>query len=318
MEGPGPYLRAARDRQNLSVEEVAGETRIRKAFLKAMEEDRFDLLPSPAYTRGFLALYARCLGLDPAEILLRYEALAVPNAAQEESGKGPAGMGETVSDFRPGPVPEERGERGDRSVTGARRVRVTVVLILLCLIAFSGAYLHIRSRGWFLAYDGAGEEPGVPLGWPVPLLVGEGQPDRATSLMTPVESVDGRPESSSSLAVASGSSRIEVAEAAMGRGIETGEGRVKLTGRSDRFECNQQKVYFLTRIRTPNRTRVVHAWIWGEQEFHTLEIEARPPEWSVYSYLTLRPEQAGPWRVEVRDEGRVLASIPFQVVEERK
>jgi hypothetical protein len=318
MEGPGSYLRTARGRQNLSIEEVAGETRIRKTFIEAMEEDRFDLLPSPAYVRGFLALYGRCLGLDPAEVLLRYEALAGPGAAKEETGETSVENEEKGPDFRLGPGPEERGERGSRPMAGDRGLRFAVILILLFLTAASGAYLHIRLPGWFLAYHGAGEEQDLFLGWPAPRLAGEGQPDRATSVRTPEEPVDGKPELPGSSAVASESSPIEVAEATMGRGIETGEGRVRLTGRSDQFECNQQKVYFFTRIRTQNRTRVVHAWIWGEQEFHTLEIEARPPEWSVYSYLTLRPEQAGPWRAEVRDGDRVLASVPFRVVEERK
>jgi len=48
---------------------VEDATRIRRIFLEALEEERFDELPPDVYARGFLRNYARFLGLDPDPLL---------------------------------------------------------------------------------------------------------------------------------------------------------------------------------------------------------------------------------------------------------
>jgi len=72
MESPGKYLKAERELQKLSLEEAANFTKIREPLLKAIEEDGYELLPHSLYVKGFLATYARYLGLDPNEVILRY------------------------------------------------------------------------------------------------------------------------------------------------------------------------------------------------------------------------------------------------------
>lgn len=44
-------------------------TRVRGRYLSALEDERFELLPEPAYARGFLRTYAQFLGLDPEPLL---------------------------------------------------------------------------------------------------------------------------------------------------------------------------------------------------------------------------------------------------------
>ena len=68
----GSELRAARKARGLTVEQVAALTRIRHSYLEAIERNDFDVLPAPIYTRGFLAAYAREVGLDPRDIVQRY------------------------------------------------------------------------------------------------------------------------------------------------------------------------------------------------------------------------------------------------------
>lgn len=63
----GTWLRTARLRRGLSLAEIERDTRINRLYLEALEEEHFDVLPAPVYTRGFLRSYARALGLDPAE-----------------------------------------------------------------------------------------------------------------------------------------------------------------------------------------------------------------------------------------------------------
>ncbi len=73
MESLGKDLKAERELRNLSLEEAANFTKIREPLLRAIEDDRFELLPPSFYVKGFLAAYARYLGLDPSEVILRYQ-----------------------------------------------------------------------------------------------------------------------------------------------------------------------------------------------------------------------------------------------------
>jgi len=60
----GASLREARVRQNLDFPELEERTKIRPKYLRALEDERFEILPAPTYVRGFLRSYAEALGLD--------------------------------------------------------------------------------------------------------------------------------------------------------------------------------------------------------------------------------------------------------------
>jgi hypothetical protein len=60
----GSSLRDARVRQELDFPELEQRTKIRPKYLRALEDERFDLLPAPTYVKGFLRSYAEALGLD--------------------------------------------------------------------------------------------------------------------------------------------------------------------------------------------------------------------------------------------------------------
>jgi cytoskeleton protein RodZ len=71
----GASFRKARESQNLSIDKIAGDTRINSRFLEAIENERFDLLPGGIFNRGFIRTYALRLGLDPEEAIQGYEKL---------------------------------------------------------------------------------------------------------------------------------------------------------------------------------------------------------------------------------------------------
>ena len=75
-ESLGKYLKRERENRKLSLREVSKQIKVREPFLRAFEEDRRDLLPSVTYVKGFLSAYAKYLGLDSNEIILRYEAVS--------------------------------------------------------------------------------------------------------------------------------------------------------------------------------------------------------------------------------------------------
>jgi len=63
-QGIGMSLREARERRQIALVEVEAATRIRLRYLRAIENEEWDVLPGGVYTRGFIRTYAAFLGLD--------------------------------------------------------------------------------------------------------------------------------------------------------------------------------------------------------------------------------------------------------------
>jgi cytoskeleton protein RodZ len=60
----GNSLREARLRQQLDFPEIEQATKIRAKYLRALEDEQFEVLPAQTYVKGFLRSYAEYLGLD--------------------------------------------------------------------------------------------------------------------------------------------------------------------------------------------------------------------------------------------------------------
>ncbi len=75
IESPGKYLKAKRESQRISLRQVADVTRIREAVLSAIEEDRYEGLPH-VYVKSFLTAYAKCIGLDPTDVIMLHQKYA--------------------------------------------------------------------------------------------------------------------------------------------------------------------------------------------------------------------------------------------------
>jgi hypothetical protein len=74
MESIGQMLKAARERRQISISDVTAATKMTSAFVEAIEADNFDALVAPIYARGFIKLYAECVGLDPMPLLKQFSA----------------------------------------------------------------------------------------------------------------------------------------------------------------------------------------------------------------------------------------------------
>lgn len=70
----GESLRDARTRRGFTPAEVHKAIRIRERYLTALEEERWDMLPGDAYTKGFLRTYAEHLGLNSQLYVDEYNA----------------------------------------------------------------------------------------------------------------------------------------------------------------------------------------------------------------------------------------------------
>ncbi len=89
METVGKYLKRERDLRNISLKEISTSTKIRESLLRAVEDDRHDLLPSSVFVKGFLIAYGKYIGLDPSDVVLRYESDLKELDGYEEKGVPP-------------------------------------------------------------------------------------------------------------------------------------------------------------------------------------------------------------------------------------
>lgn len=71
QETIGRILSRARTEQGVSLAETSTATKLKPAYLEAMEHDDFDELPAPVYARNFVRIYANYLGLDGVELSSR-------------------------------------------------------------------------------------------------------------------------------------------------------------------------------------------------------------------------------------------------------
>ncbi len=80
MPDIGESLREARMRARIDIAEIEAQTKIRAKYLRALENEEWDLLPGPTYVKSFLRTYAEALDLDAKllvdEYKLRHERLS--------------------------------------------------------------------------------------------------------------------------------------------------------------------------------------------------------------------------------------------------
>lgn len=71
--GIGEVLREARETQGRSQQDAAQSLRVRTDYVEALETEQFGIFGADTYARGHLRNYAVLLGLDPQELLHRYD-----------------------------------------------------------------------------------------------------------------------------------------------------------------------------------------------------------------------------------------------------
>jgi cytoskeleton protein RodZ len=98
MASIGQALREEREARNISIEEIASATKIVPRYLEALEADRLEQMPGGFFIRGIIRTYAKSVGLDPEEVLNRYKAAGLLEAAAPEKKIFPR--------FAPRPAPQ--------------------------------------------------------------------------------------------------------------------------------------------------------------------------------------------------------------------
>jgi hypothetical protein len=85
MPTPGETLRRARLERGLSLEAIAVRTKIRVPVLERLEQDAYADVAGGVFVRGFIAAFAREVGLDPAAVVAQYIESYEPSSAAPSS-----------------------------------------------------------------------------------------------------------------------------------------------------------------------------------------------------------------------------------------
>lgn len=80
----GNTLRAARESKGISLEVAENHTKIRRKYLEALENEKFDLMPGRVYVKGFLKNYANFLGVNPKTLISAYEDMVPASDRDDE------------------------------------------------------------------------------------------------------------------------------------------------------------------------------------------------------------------------------------------
>jgi cytoskeleton protein RodZ len=107
----GNSLREARLRRGIEIAQAEQVTKIRGKYLRAIEDEQFDVLPSETYVKGFLRTYAEYLGLDGQLYVDEYSSRFVVGEDELRPRRSPA---------RPEPA--------------SRRLETTLVLVALLAV----------------------------------------------------------------------------------------------------------------------------------------------------------------------------------------
>jgi len=68
----GERLARARAEKGVSLADASAATKLKTAYIEALENNHFEQLPAPVYAKNFIRIYARYLGLDAALLADEY------------------------------------------------------------------------------------------------------------------------------------------------------------------------------------------------------------------------------------------------------
>lgn len=198
-DSPGELLRRERERQGLSLEEVAVQLNLRPAVVAGLESDQYTEIPIAAYRRGYLRAYARLMGLEESEVVGAYNRL----------------YGDTKSDIERRITPVQVSRPPSR--VGAWIFKLFTLLVIVGLIGLTLLWWQSRNGNDLLGLGGSEETATQSVNDEPTSDSANGDGDITTSPGTGDENLPPLPEEESQLGLVD-----ENAASAQGTGNATG------------------------------------------------------------------------------------------------
>jgi cytoskeleton protein RodZ len=174
VESLGARFKRERERQKITLDQVAAATKIGTRMLKALEDDHFDQLPGGIFNKGFVRSYARHLSMDEEQAITDY--LAATSPAQPI--KEPEAVLSALADR----AEETRSTERPGSNDGLPWDKLAAVLLL---VAFGFALWGWRTRKQRHAEPAAqtinAQQSNAPAAVPAPAAAATSPPAPATA-----------------------------------------------------------------------------------------------------------------------------------------
>jgi cytoskeletal protein RodZ len=316
MASFGLTLQQERQRRGISLDDVAGCTRVARRYLLALEDESLGTLPGGPYNRAYLRAYAAYLGLDADSLVREYDlrARAQSDAGQLNVEPDARTAMRVAAERRASQISGRTG-----GSTTALRVGAVIggVLALLAAVVWF-AVPHFTHRGDLqqlgahplpnVVVDGSGPSAIEISASPAELSQGAKLPHPATG-----EAVErARPAEPPVEAVRSDSdrgARLSIDSFAVGTDVVDR----RLVGESHTFAVDTRVAFWTLVAGGRAGDTVRHVWIHQGRTVGAVELGVGSAHWRTYSWRTLTPGSEGDWVVEARDaEGRVLAQYSFR------
>lgn len=126
----GATLREARTRARIEIAQMEAQTKIRAKYLRALENEEWELLPGPTYVKSFLKTYGDMLGLDGRQLVADYKRQHEPFQVEGDIGQ----------------LSKHSGGRMNRQQSQGTPLR-TLLLAAVAVIVLGGAAYAFVLRG---------------------------------------------------------------------------------------------------------------------------------------------------------------------------
>jgi len=143
----GEDLKKAREAKRVTLETIAAATKITTRYLKAVEQENFELLPGGVFRKSIVRSYARAAGLDEDRWVERYLEAAQEDTAFHEEDQAWMEFAQNVGRAR---VHEGHANDSIRRWAGV----VALLLLAIGMSWFVWGYVHNKAAA-------AAKTPGV-------------------------------------------------------------------------------------------------------------------------------------------------------------
>jgi len=148
LEKIAEELHEARLKSGITLQQMAGKTRVDIKFLEAIDNGDFTFLSEP-YVKAFIKDFARMVGLDENQIILKFEAAKQGKLPEEIEAEKQSGIDEKVEEHKPvqkydatSPGNKDNSKKAinpDVRLYGAIGVIFVFVLLFIYLVFFKSS-----------------------------------------------------------------------------------------------------------------------------------------------------------------------------------
>ena len=133
----GSTFRAEREKRGLTIKDIERETSIRAKYLEALEQGKYDVLPSEVYVKGFIRNYADFLHLNAEKLVQEYREEIHGSDVEPIAQTAPATTS-IVNERAPFSSGSDFHERVEKS----HKNQIAVMLVAAVVIAFVGSIYY--------------------------------------------------------------------------------------------------------------------------------------------------------------------------------